>query len=220
MNQLLELKKKFPEIPLILSATTYTGYRIATARFQPLLKAVFYFPFDMTFSVRRIAAEADPGLVIIVETDLWPNFLYEMKRRRVPTILINARMSPASFRGYRRFRIFTAPVFSRISHICAQSGEDAEKFLKLGVSSENITLTGNIKFDQADGRRSLHDIAVLKQRLDIPSDRPVFLAGSTHEGEEGLFQNAFLRLKEDFSDLFMIIVPRNPHRAPSICQEF
>ena len=214
------LKKTFPETPLIFSVTTYTGYQIAAARFESSVKAIFYFPFDVTFSVRRIAAAADPGLVIIVETDLWPNFLYEMKQREIPTILINARMSPKSFRGYRYLRFFIAPVLAGFSHICAQSAEELEKFMKLGVSSKNITVTGNIKFDQTADRKNSGDISVLKQRLDIQTDRPILLAGSTHEGEEGMLQNAFLRLKEDFSDLFLIIVPRNPDRAASICQAF
>jgi 3-deoxy-D-manno-octulosonic-acid transferase len=214
------LKKKFPDTPLIFSATTYTGYQIATARFQPSVKAVFYFPFDVTFSVRRIAAAADPGLVIIVETDLWPNFLYEMKRQEIPTLLINARMSAKSFRGYRWLRFFMTSVLGNFSHICTQSEEDLEKFLELGVSVKNATVTGNIKFDQTRGSKYPPDIADLKQRLAIEHGRPVLLAGSTHEGEEGMLQDVFLRLKEDFSDLFLIIVPRNPDRAASVCQIF
>jgi len=214
------LKKTFPATPLIFSVTTYTGYQIAAARFESSVKAVFYFPFDVTFSVKRIAAAADPALVIIVETDLWPNFLYEMKQREIPTILINARMSPKSFRGYRRLRFFMTPVLAGFSHICAQSAEDLEKLMKLGVTLRNITVTGNIKFDQTEDRKNPADITVLKQRLNIEPGRPVLLAGSTHEGEEGMLQNAFLRLKEDFADLFLIIVPRNPDRAASICQTF
>jgi 3-deoxy-D-manno-octulosonic-acid transferase len=214
------VRKRFPNAPLLFSATTFTGHQVARARFQSSAAAVFYFPFDFSFSVKRTAAEADPGLVIIVETDIWPNFLCEMKRRGVPVIFANARLSRRSYKGYRGLRFFMAPIFGFFSHICAQSNEDAECFRQLGIPSHRITVTGNIKFDQDIDGPCVDAVEALRRRLVNDGNRRVFLAGSTHEGEETILKNVFLRLKQRFPDLLLIIVPRNPDRVAAIRQEF
>ena len=207
------MKKRFPLAPFLFSVTTVTGHQIARSRFQSSAAAVFYFPFDWRFAVKRAAAAADPGSVIIVETDVWPNFLHEMKRRRVPVIFANARLSERSFKGYRRLRFFMKTVFRLFSHICAQTVEDAERFRQLGVSADRVTVTGNIKFDQHGELSDARAVADLRKRLPMDDGRTVFLAGSTHDGEETILKNVFLRLKQDFPDLLLIIVPRNPARA-------
>lgn len=214
------MQERFPLAPLLFSVTTFTGHQIARSRFQSSATAIFYFPFDWRFSVKRAAAAADPGSVIIVETDVWPNFLCEMKRRSVPVIFANARLSERSFKGYRRLRFFMKPVFRLFSHICAQTVEDAERFRQLGVSSDRVTITGNIKFDQHGERSDARAVADLRKQLAMDAGHTVFLAGSTHEGEETILKNVFLRLKQHFPDLLLIIVPRNPARAASIRREF
>ncbi len=214
------LKKRFPDAPLLFSVSTLTGHQVAQCRFQSSVAAVFYFPYDLIFAVKRTAAAADPILVIIVETDIWPNFLCEMKRRGVPVLFVNARMSDASFKGYRRLRFFMAPVFGDFSHVCAQTDQDAQRFLQLGIASDRITVTGNIKFDQDIADPDSDAVEGFRKRLAIDSERRVFLAGSTHEGEETILKSVFLRLRQYFSDLLLIIVPRNPDRAPSIRRIF
>jgi len=215
-----EVRRRFPHAPVLFSATTYTGHQIARSRFQSVADAVFYFPYDLPFSVKRAAAAADPGLVLIVETDIWPNFLCEMKRRDVPVIFTNARMSRRSFRGYRRLKFFMAPIFDCFSHICAQSNEDAQCFRHLGVPCHRVTVTGNIKFDQNIDGPDTEAVEALRRRLASDANRRVFLAGSTHEGEETILKGVFLRLKQHLPDLLLVIVPRNPDRTPSILQEF
>jgi len=143
-----------------------------------------------------------------------------MKRRGVPVIFANARMSRRSFRGYRRLEFFMAPIFGCFSHICAQSSEDAQCFRQLGVPGHCVTVTGNIKFDQNIDGPNTEAVEDLSRRLASDGNRRVFLAGSTHEGEETILKGVFLRLKQYLPNMLLIIVPRNPDRTGSIRQEF
>ena len=206
--------------PIVFSATTRTGYDISKTLLSAYVEGIFYFPYDLLFSVRRTANRIDPALVVIVETDIWPNFLFEMKRRGVPVLLVNARLSDRSFAGYRMLSFVMKRVFGLFSSICAQTQADADRFRRLGISSNKVTVTGNMKFDQS--LDPLTDIALtqLKQQLQIKDGRKVIVSGSTHDGEESILLDAFNRLKKRYPELLMIIVPRDPDRADSICAEF
>ena len=132
------LRERFGDTRIFFSASTKTGFEIAKERLGKDADAIFFFPYDLIFSVKRISNRIGPAAVVIVETDIWPNFLQEMKRRKVPVLLVNARLSERSFRGYRRFLFFTKSVFSGFSKICTQSSEDARRFALLGLPPDAV----------------------------------------------------------------------------------
>jgi 3-deoxy-D-manno-octulosonic-acid transferase len=212
------LKRKYRTSPLFLSVTTLTGYQTAKSLLKSDADSIFFFPFDLPLAVKRISASVDPMLVVIVETDLWPNFLYYMKRKRIPVILANARISPRSYRRYRFLRFLSKPLFAAFTHICAQSIEDAERFLNLGVAAERVSVTGSLKFDRLPEGTAADEWRALRQRL-AEAGRRIVLAGSTHEGEEAALISTLLRLKKHFPDLMLIIAPRNPDRARQISED-
>jgi len=205
---------------LVFSVSTKTGCEIATQHLTGNVESIFYFPYDLAFSVRRITQKIAPEVVVIVETDIWPNFLFEMKKRRASVLLVNSRLSKASFNGYKRLGFFTKQVFLNFVHICAQSSEDAERFRRLGVPKDRITVTGNIKFDEAHQTLGLEDIEKLKRSMNIQPAQKVLLAGSTHPGEEEILLKAYTRLKRHNGDLLLIVAPRNPDRSGSIFRMF
>ncbi len=215
-----ELKKRFRFRDIVLSVSTKTGFEIANKRLKETADSIFFYPYDLAFSVKRIVARIDPELVVIVESDIWPNFLFEMKRRHIPVILANARLSKRSFSGYKRVLFFTGPLFLSFANICTQSVEDAWRFRCLDVPSNRIKITGNIKFDQENRPLPTAEIEGLRMSMNIQMQQKVLLAGSTHKGEESILLDAFLRLKREFGDLLFIVAPRDPARARSVCRIF
>lgn len=210
------LKQRFSDHQLLFSASTRTGFAIARKQLSPTVDHLIYFPYDLWFSVRSRIQAIQPEFVVMVETDIWPNFLFELKKQNIPVILTNARLSPKSFAGYRRFSRFFAPVFGCFSRIGVQTDADRERFAALGVLPGRIEVTGNLKFDQPvepmpESRRDR-----LRQYLGIQAKQPVIVAGSTHPGEETRLVDLYLRLKTVFTDLVLILVPRDPERAASI----
>ena len=212
----MKLKKRFKDKRIVFSASTKTGFEIANKLFKKNVDSIFFFPFDLLFSVKYIAGKIDPAIVIIVESDIWPNFLFEMRKRNVPVILINARLSKRSFERYKRFSFISSKLFLSFAKICTQSIEDARRFMLLGIPSNMISTTGNIKFDQPYHSVSEKEIEILKQSMNIQQVKKILMAGSTHEGEESILIDAFSRIRKDFADTVLILVPRNPERARSI----
>ena len=213
-----ELKSCFKHQDIVFSASTKTGFEIANNLLKGNVDSIFFFPYDLLVSVKHIAAKVEPAIVIIVESDIWPNFLFEMKRRNVPVILVNARLSKKSYFGYKRFLFFSKRLFLSFSKICVQSSEDANRFSLLGIPRGRITITGNIKFDQQYDFAGREELNKLRQSLLIKPSQKILLAGSTHYGEEAILLDAFSRLKKKYLDLILIIVPRNPDRARSVCR--
>jgi 3-deoxy-D-manno-octulosonic-acid transferase len=205
---------------IVFSASTKTGFDIAKKNLTDAVHDVFYFPYDLIFSVKHIVQRIDPAVVVIVETDIWPNFLFEMKKRQVPVILVNARLSKKSFIGYKRLGFFAKQVFLNFFHICTQSLEDAARFQELGVPNDRITITGNVKFDGTHQIRGFQKTDCLRQFLNIQNARKVFLAGSTHPGEESMLLDAFSKIKNREEDLLLIVAPRNPERAGIVFRMF
>lgn len=213
----MKLKKHFKNKRIVFSASTKTGFEIANKLFKKNVDSIFFFPFDLLFSVKYITGKIDPAIVIIVESDIWPNFLFEMKKRHIPVVLINARLSNRSFKGYKRFSFIFNKLFLFFAKICTQSIEDARRFMFLGIPSNMISITGNIKFDQPYDPVSEKEIEILKQSMHIY--QPVkknLMAGSTHKGEESILIDAFSRIRKDFADTVLVVVPRNPKRARSV----
>ncbi|MGB9715433.1 MAG: 3-deoxy-D-manno-octulosonic acid transferase [Thermodesulfovibrionales bacterium] len=200
---LKKLRDKYPEKNLLLSTITYTGQKVAKEK-VPVGTVVFYLPFDITFILRRLFKKIRPSLLIIMETELWPNLFRVSKEFKIPVILLNGRISEKSFKGYKKVSFFMKKVFSNMDLLCMQSEIYAERIRSIGVDDRKIKVLGNFKFD-------------IKPPSKIPEwtekiKGPVLIAGSTHEGEEELITYVFLKLKKDFSDLNLILAPRHPER--------
>lgn len=210
------LRKTYYNRPLVVSVSTLTGHEMAKKLLVSDVDSIFFFPYDFLWSVRKAIRNVTPSLFFLVESDIWPNFLYEMKRRQIPTILVNGRISPRSFSGYKRLSFFMRSVFSWISVICAQSELDAERFESIGAPEGKIRITGNLKFDQEIDCVSSNEIESARQSLKIAPGHKILMAGSTHEGEESIVLDVFCRLKRKFHKLVLVIAPRNPERASAV----
>jgi 3-deoxy-D-manno-octulosonic-acid transferase len=203
-----ELKKKYPRRKLILSTVTVTGNYTARQR-VPEADAVFYFPFDYPFIVRRVIRRINPVAVLVAETELWPNFFRQLRKAGIPSAVINGRISPHSYKNYMKFRWFFRQVFSSVDVFCMQSEADAGRIREIGAAPEKVIVTGNLKFDQR--------VPALRQApLSIPAGRPVITAGSTHRGEETALLDIHAKLKLKFPGLLLIIAPRHPERFDEV----
>jgi len=222
------LQTRFPKRPLILSASTQTGYRIAVQRFSSMVAGIVYFPYDLPFCVKTISNRIDPALMLIIETDIWPNFLHFMQSRNIPVMLVNARISEKALRTYLRFSFFTKLMFGAFTTVCIQSQADVSRFTRLGVSRDRLELCGNIKFetqsiDITDLKtdrfmRQLKIPACPQVKIGLKSGLKIIVAGSTHSGEETIILDAWHRLKLTEPNTLLIIAPRDPRRAVSVLQ--
>ncbi len=214
------LNKVSNKASIVFSVSTLTGFEIANERLRCRVDGIVYFPYDFIFSVKRMISRINPAMMLIVETDLWPNFLYEIKTRNIPAILVNARLSDQSLKGYLRLSFFMRPLFQRFAKICIQSTTDFDRFRRLGISPDRLVVTGNIKFEPICETGVDVNEHTMRHRLKISAKQRIFLAGSTHPGEESILLEAFLRMKQIVSDLFFVVAPRDPVRAKLICREF
>jgi 3-deoxy-D-manno-octulosonic-acid transferase len=203
-----ELKKKYPDRKLILSTVTVTGNFTARRR-VPEADAVFYFPFDYPCVVRRVIRGINPVIVLVAETELWPNFFRELKRTGIPSAVINGRISPHSYKNYLKFKHFFRSVFDNVTLFCMQSEADAVRIKEIGADPARVTVTGNLKFDQKIP-------AKLSVPAMIPQGKKVITAGSTHRGEEAAILEIFSRLRTRFPELLLIIAPRHPERFDEV----
>ena len=203
-----ELKKKYPGRKLILSTVTVTGNYTARQR-VPEADAVFFFPFDYPWIVRRVIRRINPVIVLVAETELWPNFFRELTRAGIPSAVINGRISGSSYKNYLKFKSFFGQVFGQVTLFCMQSGEDAARVKDIGAPAERVMVTGNLKFDQKIP-------ATQATPVSLRAGSKVITAGSTHRGEEAALLEVFRRLREKFSELVLIIAPRHPERFDEV----
>jgi 3-deoxy-D-manno-octulosonic-acid transferase len=201
---------------LVFSVSTLTGFDIAQRKLAADVEALFFFPYDFWLSVKWMIHQVRPAVVVIVETDVWPNFLFELKKRQIPVFLANARLSDRSYQGYKRIAFFSRSIFAVFNKICAQSVLDAERFQAMGVPRSRIMVCGNIKFDNLCDLTSPQTQAAISAKLDPTSGRKTVVAGSTHPGEEELLLKAFCRWRQIAEHLLLIIAPRNPRRAAKV----
>jgi len=214
IRQMRELR---PELRVVLSTTTTTGFALAEENVSEWLEAI-YNPVDAWLPARRALDAVRPERLIFIEA-IWPNLLAQAAARGVPTALV-ARLSPRSEARFRRFRFLTGPIFRLLDAISVQEPEDLARWESLGVDSSRIHVTGNSKFDQpalTDGRGK--EFRLLLDRLCVAADAPVVLGGSTFPGEEGMLARICMRLRAEFPGLFLIIVPRHVERASEAAAE-
>jgi 3-deoxy-D-manno-octulosonic-acid transferase len=214
------IRERYTDRPLVFSVSTMTGNEIARKLLSSDVDHIFYFPYDFVWSVRRVVDGIDPAIFVLVESDIWPNILFELKKREIASVLVNGRMSPGSFSGYKALSFFMRWVFDTMSMICVQSPRDARLFQAVGAPADRITITGNIKFDLEVPAISNQELERLKQSMKIPAYRRILLAGSTHEGEETILLSVFAQLRKRFDDIVLLVVPRNPERASAVSNLF
>lgn len=213
------LAGKYGSENLVFTASTHTGHQTAMRVIAPHVRAVRHFPYDTLFSMNRALSVIRPRKVVIVETDLWPNFLYCLSRRRIPVFLANARLSGRSYRGYKRIAFIMLPLLSIFRRICVQAERDRDRFLDLGLSAEKVAIAGNLKFDQPPVSLSDEERGQLQTVLGLRAENPVWVAGSTHPHEEAILGRALLQLREHGLDATLILAPRDPKRAVDVCDE-
>ncbi|WP_289020756.1 3-deoxy-D-manno-octulosonic acid transferase [Desulfobacter postgatei] len=217
-------KKKYPTHHIIFTASTKTGFERALALMHPgradsPVTTAGYFPFDIWFAVMRVASRISPDLVCLVETDLWPGFLSVMHQRKIPVVLVNARLSPRSLKGYQCIGPLSKLFFSTLSCVLAQTRQDALGFEQLGVPGKRIQVTGNIKFDQPCPILSREEVSTLVRNLGFHTGDRIMVAGSTHPGEEPMVVRAFIQARRTAPELKLVIAPRDPGRCTALFRE-
>jgi len=197
------LKKRYPSKGIVLSTITDTGQKVARER-SPEGTTVIYLPFDISLILKSVLKRSRAELLIIIETELWPNLLRVFKSNGIPVILLNGRISENSYKGYKKISFFMKTILSNIDFFCMQGEIYVERLLRLGVDKSRVLDLGNFKFDT----QPPSGIPQWTEKIQ----GPVIVAGSTHEGEEALIASVYTKLKKDFPYLNLIIAPRHPER--------
>lgn len=205
-----------PDLRLVISVSTDSGMDLALKLFAK--HHLFFTPFDFSWSVRRALRVMHPELIVLVELELWPNWLLSAERAGCPVAVINGRLSERSFKGYSRIPYLVRMCMQSIDWVGAQSESVATRFEKLGVLSNRLTITGNVKFDGATGDRSTPEVILRKELLSLTTEHTVFLAGSTQSPEESLVLSTFLQLAHRFPNLKLILVPRHVERFAEVAK--
>lgn len=201
-----------------LTTTTSTGRALALERADPLT-SVFWTPLDFAGVASRVLRVLRPRRIVLVEAEVWPNWLDQARRRSIPVAIVNARLSARSERRFRRFRAFVAPIFSMLDRVCVQESADQSRFISIGIPPDRIAVTGAIKFDDvaSDGEiPALESVRATLARFPLLDGKPILLAASTHPGEEALIASAWLEVKKSFPDLVFVAVPRHFERGPEV----
>jgi 3-deoxy-D-manno-octulosonic-acid transferase len=200
---------RYPDTDVMVTTTTPTGSERLTSLFEDKVRHV-YTPFDLTPIMNRFLDAVRPGLAVIMETEIWPNMLRACEKRGIPVVLANARLSARSAQGYARLGKFTRETLGRLAAIAAQSAADAARFRALGAPAEKVQVTGSIKFDVRRPGSLIEQAEALRRVWDIR--RPVWVAASTHEGEEELVLAAHRDILAHLPRALLVLVPRHPER--------
>jgi 3-deoxy-D-manno-octulosonic-acid transferase len=215
-----DLTRRHPGLRMFLSTTTMAGQQLARRSVRDV-DAVFYFPFDLGIFVRRTLDLVRPKLFIMMETEIWPNLLYECRQRGVKTAVVNGRLSARSFPRYRMIRGFMRRVLDHVDRFLVQSEESARRFIDLGADPGRVVVTGSLKFDSLD----LSPNALQARARDrvlryfrVPASKPVIVAGSTMKGEEQAVLRAFRRVRVSAPNTLLVIAPRHPERFGEVEQ--
>ena len=208
------LRARYPEHRLVLTNVTETGRSVALK--SGLADLCLYLPFDYSFAVKAALRKVRPELIVLMETELWPNFIAAAADRGTPTLLANGRISDRSFKSYLRFSWFFRPMLQQLSALCMQTGEDASRITAIGARGGAVHVSGNLKYDVPLVRATPERVAALKKEYGIPGESFVFTAASTHDGEDEAVIAAYQGLLAGSGAHFMILAPRHPERAPAV----
>jgi 3-deoxy-D-manno-octulosonic-acid transferase len=215
-----QLQQARPDLDVIISTTTVTGYDRARQLYgQKAGSTLVRFPLDFSMAINRLLNAVRPSVVVLMEGEIWPNFLLQCDRRKIPVLLINGRITQPAFQRYKRIAPITARMLRRIAMLCAQDKIYAERFLALGASADRVSITGTMKFDTA--RLADHVEGDDQLAIELGLDRtagPIWVCGSTGPGEEVLILDVYRMLLKQFPKLTLVIVPRKPERFDEVAK--
>jgi len=213
-----EIERQFPDLEVVISTTTDTGF----ARAQKLFgdqREVFYFPFDFSWVIRRAFERLKPAICLLMELEVWPNFIFTARARDVPVVVVNGRISDRSFSRYRRVKCITRTFFGRITMVLAQTQEYAQRFRELGCPGERVIVTSSLKYDTAQVADRVEGADALAEQLNLGGAR-LWVAGGTGNDEEQIILDVYKSLVQDegFGGLRLAVVPRKPERFNEVAQ--
>jgi len=207
------LRSIFRGQQFVISTVTSTGNKIVKGMAREG-DFITYLPLVFSFVTKKVIDKIDPSLFIIAETELWPNLISYLNHKKIPIIVVNGRISDRSLRGYLSIKFITRHILNKITLFCVQTHSDRERLMRLGVIEDKIRVTGNMKFDgKADLQKEYCDA---KRKLDIKSNELLFVAASTHPGEEEIILHVYRELLSAFPALRLLLVPRHPERAAAV----
>lgn len=208
-----QYRQKFPERKIVITNTTKTGHDIACKIFKDIADEITYFPFDFDFAVNSFFDKFNPEKIVIAETEIWPAFVYEAKQRGIKVYIANGRISPHSYKGYKRFSFIFEKVLCLYEKIFMQTKADCQRIIDIGAPYEKVAFMGNLKFD-ITRNLSWEEECDLRARFHV--HYPVLIAASTHEGEDEIVLETFKKLKENHGEVKMLIAPRHPQRFDAV----
>ena len=208
------LKQRWPDRPLILSNMTETGRSVGQGIRE--VDLALHFPFDYPFAIRRLLTRVRPALIVVVETEIWPNFVRIANGMGIPVVMVNGRISDRSLGRYLRLRRFFGPVLARFSALCMQSAEDGRRIAAIGAEPERVFVAGNLKYDIAATVPTPDERSAIRAAYGLSSDGLVVTAGSTHPGEDAPVIAAFRTLLAAGLAVVLVLVPRHPERSDEV----
>ncbi len=211
-----QLADEFAETPFLVTTMTPTGSEQVSARLADCV-AHCYAPYDFGFAVKRFFERVQPKILVLMETELWPNLIEQAARRGVPVLLVNARLSERSAKGYARVAGLTRPMLQRVDAIACQSDDHVQRFVALGAAPDTTTAMGSVKYDVAEPPGFEDDIVKLRVVFAL-QQQPVWIAASTHPGEDEQVLEAFRLVRRQHASACLLLVPRHPVRADDVCK--
>jgi 3-deoxy-D-manno-octulosonic-acid transferase len=213
-----EIEKQFSDFEVVISTTTDTGFARAEKLFGQT-RTVFYFPFDLSWVTRRAFRRLDPSICLLMELEVWPNFIFTARERDVPVLVLNGRISDKSFSRYRRIKGITRRFFGKLDLVLAQTQEYAERFRELGCPADQVIVTNSLKYDTAQVADAVEGAEALAGKLGLKGER-LWVAGGTGPDEEKIVLDVYKSLMQEgqFNDLHVAIVPRKPERFNEVAQ--
>ncbi|MBI5375235.1 MAG: 3-deoxy-D-manno-octulosonic acid transferase [Candidatus Schekmanbacteria bacterium] len=215
MSLVKNLKEKHTNIEIIFSTTTLTGNKTAKQKL-PEADSIIYFPLDFSWAVKRALKKVAPDICVLIETEIWPNFLRLSRKANIPVIISNGRLSENSCHGYMKLGAIIKRILQDISVFSMQSESDAKRIKEIGAPADRVVVTGNLKFDQAVISARKVDSISVSQTFRIPPEKFKLVFASTHKGEHDILIEVFLRLQKEFKDIFLVIAPRHPERFSEV----
>jgi len=208
-NLIKKTKSEFPNYKLIITTGTQTGQEIAKKKFPNIADFITYFPFDFPFCINNFFYKTNPAIIIIAETELWPNIAYVTKKRNIPLYIVNGRISDRTYKSYKKLSFFFAPILKKYTQILTQSESDNNKLISIGARPETTKVMGNLKFDIGVNTRG--NVSINKNEGD-----KIIIAGSTHSGEDEIILDTFTKIKKENKNIKLLIAPRHPERNTKV----
>jgi 3-deoxy-D-manno-octulosonic-acid transferase len=211
-----ELEARLSDFEIVISTTTDTGFARANSLYNQDHN-VFYFPFDFSLAIQRAFGNIRPAICLLMELEVWPNFIRHAKRLDIPVVVVNGRISDKSFPKYKRVKPLVKHIFQNVNLVLAQTDQYAQRFREIGAG--NVIVTSSLKYDTAQITDKVQGSEALATQLDISNER-IWVAGGTGPGEEQIILNVYTRLKQSdqFEDLRLVVVPRKPERFSEVAQ--